>query len=168
MHAVVDLLDGLAEGDLFFYNGSEEREQCSFFLVHVNALTCTGRFTVHTSMCTTRSDIVLASLFSSIILSRPRALGPRLSRLPFPPEDEPEWAELSMLGVGVVERERLFDRGARESLPPPPSDRPLSEDWEWALLDGNGFTSFAEDRALEAAALVSAFGVVAILADSFE
>jgi len=73
-----------------------------------------------------------------------------------------------MLGVGVVERERVFDRGARESLPPPPSDRPLSEYWEWALLDGNGLPSMAEDRALEAAALVSAFGVGTLLDDSFE
>ncbi len=80
-----------------------------------------------------------------------------------------------MLGVGVVERERVFDRGRRVSLPlplppppPPPSDRPLSERWEWALLGGNGSPSLAEDRALEAAALVSAFGVGTLLADSFE
>ncbi len=85
-----------------------------------------------------------------------------------PPEDEPEWAEPSRLGVGVVERERVFDKGARVSLPPPPPVRPLSEDGEWALLDGNGLLSLAEDRALEAAALVSAFGVGTLLADSFE
>ena len=40
-----------------------------------------------------------------------------------------------MLGVGVVEWEQQFDRGARESLPPP-SERPLSE--EWVFLDGDG------------------------------
>ncbi len=34
---------------------------------------------LRTSMCTTRSDMVLASLFSSIILSNPSALDPRFS-----------------------------------------------------------------------------------------
>ena len=57
-----------------------------------------------------------------------------------------------MLGVGVVEREQQFDRGTRESLPPP-SERPLSE--EWAFLDGDGgrwWLLFTKDRALAAAA----------------
>jgi hypothetical protein len=60
----------------------------------------------------------------------------------------------------VVERERQFDRGARESLPP--SERPLSE--EMVFLDGDG--GLAEDRALAAAALVSDLGVGTFLADS--
>jgi hypothetical protein len=68
-----------------------------------------------TSMCTTRSDMVLASLFSSIILSSPRALDPRFSTglrelLEFESDDEcasdDEWAEPSRLGVGVAKRER--------------------------------------------------------------
>ena len=50
-------------------------------------------------------------------------------------EDANKWVEPSMLGVGVVEWEQQFDRGARESLPPP-SERPLSE--EWVFLDGDG------------------------------
>lgn len=61
----------------------------------------------------------------------------------------------------MVERERQFDRGARESLPPP-SERPLSE--EMVFLDGDG--GLAEDRALAAAALVSDLGVGTFLADS--
>jgi hypothetical protein len=41
-----------------------------------------GQFIVHTSMCTTRSNMVLASLFLLIISSSPRTLGPRLMDLP--------------------------------------------------------------------------------------
>ena len=62
-----------------------------------------------TSMCTTRSDMDFASLFSSIILSNPSALAE-----PFIPfdrfleltEEDDEWLEPSIdpstLGVGVV------------------------------------------------------------------
>ncbi len=57
-----------------------------------------------------------------------------------------------MLEVGVVEQEQQFDRGARESLPPP-SERPLSE--EWVFLDGDRgcwWLLLAEDWALVAVA----------------
>jgi hypothetical protein len=193
VHAVVYLLDGLAEGDLFsFVNVSDEMEGeggggqiCSAFSVHSHMTHSGNRKkgtkkrrrrprrrsciplplspspNSRTSMCTTRSDIVLAFLLSSIILSNPRTLGPRFKALPpcrLP--DEPECAEPSKLGVGVVERDRVFDRGSRVSRPPPLEGR------ERALVDGDGGRrrlSFAEDRALEAAALG---GDCALMADS--
>lgn len=64
-----------------------------------------------TSMCTTRSDMVLASLFSSIILSNPSALDPRLStgfRAVELLESDDECPEPSRLGVGVAKRLELF------------------------------------------------------------
>lgn len=65
-------------------------------------------------MCTTRSDMVLASLFSSIILSRPSALEPRFSNglravvdeEPLILESEDECPDPSRLGVGVFKRDR--------------------------------------------------------------
>ena len=48
----------------------------------------------------------------------------------------------------MVEQEQQFNRGAREPLPPP-SERPLSE--EWVFLDGDGGRwrlLLDEDRAL--------------------
>ena len=63
-----------------------------------------------TSMCTTRSDMDFASLFSSIILSRPSALAdpfmPFVDRFLELVEEDDEWLEPSIdpstLGVGVV------------------------------------------------------------------
>lgn len=66
-------------------------------------------FSPRTSMCTTRSDMVLASLFSSIILSSPNALDPRLStgfRAVELLESDDECPEPSRLGVGVANRDR--------------------------------------------------------------
>ena len=59
-------------------------------------------------MCTTRSDMVLASLFSSIILSNPSALvEPRMLRFLECCDDDEECVEPSRLGVGVFDRDRL-------------------------------------------------------------
>lgn len=63
-------------------------------------------------MWTTRSDMVLASRFSSIILSNPKALvEPRIPLFAIDllrelTDEEDECVEPSRLGVGVVERER--------------------------------------------------------------
>ena len=57
-----------------------------------------------------------------------------------------------MLGVGLAKRERQFDRGARESLPPL-LEHPLPE--EWVFLNGDGgrwWLSLAKNRAMAAAA----------------
>ena len=61
-------------------------------------------YTKLTSICTTRSLIVLASLFSSIILSNPNALVEFLKeRLRECVDDDEECVDPSRLGVGVLD-----------------------------------------------------------------
>ena len=72
-------------------------------------------------MCTTLSDLVLAPLFSSIILSSPRALAevfrPFLPRVPEDLDDD-ECVDPSRLGVGVFDRDsgRVGRGGSAPSL----------------------------------------------------
>ena len=66
-----------------------------YICIHVQKLT---------SICTTRSLIVLASLFSSIILSNPNALVEFLKeRLRECVDDDEECVDPSRLGVGVLD-----------------------------------------------------------------
>lgn len=116
MYPCVNFLDWFAKWYLFDFGLwiRERKELCyQVFLDIIDICVCAYThlyqyiyymYTKLTSICTTRSLIVLASLFSSIILSNPNALVEFLKeRLRECVDDDEECVDPSRLGVGVLD-----------------------------------------------------------------
>ena len=123
-------------------------------------------YTKLTSICTTRSLIVLASLFSSIILSNPNALVEFLKeRLRECVDDDDECVDPSRLGVGVLDLDDnvgvwvSLGRGASGAVSLWMGEGVDTNGWLFEEEEGGESTVW--DRALVAAWLVGVDGLAA-------